>query len=266
MSVDMNLLKQLREATFAPLKDCKDALVEANGDLQQAKEILKEKWILKAGKKSERETNEWIVKVVNKNGKIAWIKLLCETDFVAKNEWFIQLCDDLLDKVLAENVFFLSKQDAPTNLSELLDKLVKEAVWTIWENMQLDDIILTNENGFVYNHPGSKVASIVFFEWPDSDVAKELALQVAAMNPSYLDFDSVPSDIVSQMEAQFRQEILDSWKPENMVDQILKWKLSKALAEDVLLEQEYIRDGSKKVKSIVPDWFTVKSFIRLAVK
>jgi elongation factor Ts len=69
-----------------------------------------------------------------------------------------------------------------------------------------------------------------------------------------LDFDSVPSDIVSQMEAQFRQEILDSWKPENMVDQILKWKLSKALAEDVLLEQEYIRDGSKKVKSIVPDW------------
>ena len=66
MSVDMNLLKQLREATFAPLKDCKDALVEANGDLQQAKEILKEKWILKAGKKSERETNEWIVKVVNK--------------------------------------------------------------------------------------------------------------------------------------------------------------------------------------------------------
>ena len=180
MSIDINLLKQLRETTFAPLKDCKDALIEANGDLQQAQEILKEKWVLKAGKRSDRETKEWIVKVVSQNGKIAWVKLLCETDFVAKNEWFIKLCDDILDKLLSENEFFLSKQDAPTNLSESLDVLVKEAVWAIWENMQLDDIILTNENGFVYNHPGNKVASIVFFEWPDSDIAKEIALQVAA--------------------------------------------------------------------------------------
>jgi len=266
MSIDINLLKQLREATFAPLKDCKDALVEANGDLQQAQEILKEKWVLKAGKKSERETNEWIVKVISQNGKIAWIKLLCETDFVAKNEWFIKLCDDILDKLLLENDSFLSKKDAPTSLSETLDTLVKEAVWTIWENMQLEDIILTTENGFVYNHPGNKVASIVFFDATDSDVAKEIALQVAAMNPSYLDFDSVPSDIVSKMESQFRQELLDSGKPENMIDQILKWKLSKALAEDVLLEQEYIRDGSKKIKNIIPEWFQLKSYIRLAVK
>ena len=262
----MNLLKQLREATFAPLKDCKDALVEANGDLQQAQEILKEKWVLKAGKKSDRETNEWIVKVVSQDGKIAWVKLLCETDFVAKNEWFIKLCDDILDKLLAENVSFLSKQEAPTNLTETLDTLVKEAVWTIWENMQLDDIILTTETGFIYNHPGNKVASIVFFDGADDDVAKEIALQVAAMNPSYLDFDSVPSDIISKMESQFRQELLDSGKPENMIDQILKWKLNKALAEDVLLEQEYIRDGSKKIKNIIPEWFQLKSYIRLAVK
>ena len=245
MSVDMNLLKQLREATFAPLKDCKDALVEANGDLQQAKEILKEKWILKAGKKSERETNEWIVKVVNKNGKIAWIKLLCETDFVAKNDEFIQLCDDLLDKVLAENVFFLSKQDAPTNLSELLDKLVKEAVWTIWENMQLDDIILTNENGFVYNHPGNKVASIVFWMtrfW----CSKRISVTSCDYESILLGLWFCSKWYRFSNGSTIPPEILDSWKPENMVDQILKWKLSKALAEDVLLEQEYIRDGSKK--------------------
>jgi elongation factor Ts len=68
------------------------------------------------------------------------------------------------------------------------------------------------------------------------------------------------------MESQFRQELLDSGKPENMIDQILKWKLNKALAEDVLLEQEYIRDGSKKIKNIIPEWFQLKSYIRLAVK
>lgn len=266
MGIDMNLLKQLREATFAPLKDCKDALVEADWDLKQAQEILKEKWILKAGKKADRETNEGIVKVISQNNKIAWVKLLCETDFVAKNEWFNELCDNILNMIISQDDVFSSREEAPSVLLENLDTLVKEAVWAIWENMQLTEIMLTKDRGFVYNHPWNKVASIVFFEWEDADIAKEVALQVAAMNPVYLDFDSVPSDIISKMEAQFRQELIDSWKPENMVDQILKWKLSKALAEDVLLEQEYIRDGAKKIKNIIPAWLKIKSYIRLSVK
>jgi len=266
MHIDINLLKQLRELTFAPLKDCKDALVEAWWDLQQAQEILKERWILKAGKKADRETNEWIVKVASQNNKIVWVKLLCETDFVAKNEWFNELCDNILNAILLQDDVFPSREAAPSFLVEKLDTLVKEAVWAIWENMQLSEIMLTKENGFVYNHPGNKVASVVFFEWEDNDIAKEIALQVAAMNPNYLDFESVPAGIVEKMEKQFRQELLDSWKPDNMIDQILKWKLSKALAEDVLLEQEYIRDGSKKIKNIIPEWFKIKSYIRLSIK
>lgn len=266
MSVDMNLLKQLREATFAPLKDCKDALVEANGDFDKAQEILKEKWVLKAGKKADRETKEGTVKFIQKDGKIAWVKLLCETDFVAKNESFMELCDTILDKVMAQNSLFLSKEEAPAELVADIDNIVKEAVWSLWENMQLGTILLTDKKWYVYNHPGNKVASIVFFDGDDENVAKEIALQVAAMNPSYLDFEAVPSDVLSSMEAQFRKELEESWKPANMIDQILKWKLNKALAEDVLLEQEYIRDGSKKIKDIMPAWFKVNSYIRLAVK
>ncbi|MBU0626515.1 hypothetical protein KKG31_01255 [Patescibacteria group bacterium] len=98
--VDMNLLKQLREATFAPLKDCKEALEEANGDLDKAQDALREKGIMKAGKKLDRETNEGIVKVIQKDGRFAGIKLLCETDFVAKNEDFAKLTDTLLEKLL----------------------------------------------------------------------------------------------------------------------------------------------------------------------
>jgi elongation factor Ts len=266
MGIDMNLLKQLREATFAPLKDCKDALVEAEWNLDKAKDILKEKWILKAGKKSDRETNEWTVKVFQKDWKIAWVKLLCETDFVAKNEWFNELCDNLLNKLLSQDETFSSKEAAPSNLVEELDIIVKEGVWSLWENMQLSEIILTKDNWFVYNHPWNKVASIVFFDWEDDSIAKEIALQVAAMNPIYLDFDSVPSDSIKELEVKFRQELLESGKPENMIDQILKWKLSKALAEDVLLEQEYIRDGSKKIKDIMPEWFKINSYLRLSVK
>ncbi len=266
MGIDMNLLKQLREATFAPMKDCKDALVEANWDFDKAQDILKEKGILKAWKKADRETKEWTVKIVSKDGKICGIKLLCETDFVAKNEWFQSLCDTLLDKIMAQNELFNSKEEAPAALVEELDKLVKEAVWSLWENMQLKDMLYTDQKGFVYNHPGNKVASIVFYEWDDEDIAKEVALQVAAMNPTYLDFDSIPSDLVSSMEEKFRQELLESGKPANMIDQILKWKLNKALAEDVLLEQEYIRDWAKKIKDILPAWFKVNSYIRLAIK
>lgn len=266
MGIDMNLLKQLREATFAPLKDCKDALVEAEWNLDKAQEILKEKGILKAGKKSDRETNEWTVKVSIENNKIVWIKLLCETDFVAKNEGFNDLCDKILNKLLSQDDVFSSREDAPSALVEELDGFVKEAVWALWENMQLIETIVTKDNGYVYNHPGNKVASIVFFEWEDNGIAKEIALQVAAMSPIYLDFDSVPSDFVKKLEEKFREELLESWKPANMVDQILKWKLSKALAEDVLLEQEYIRDWSKKIKNIIPEWFKVKSYIRLSVK
>lgn len=266
MGIDMNLLKQLREATFAPLKDCKDALVEANWDLDQAKEILKEKGILKAGKKSDRETNEGIVKWLQEGDKIVGVKVLCETDFVAKNEGFHELADKILAKLMAQDDTFDSKESAPVDLVSEIEEMVKEAVWSLWENMQLGDIICTKDTGYVYNHPGNKVASIVYYSGSDADVAKEIALQVAAMNPIYLDFDAVPSDIISKMEEEFRQELIDSGKPENMIDQILKGKLSKALAEDVLLEQEYIRDGSKKIKNIIPEWFTVTSYKRLSVK
>jgi elongation factor Ts len=88
--------------------------------------------------------------------------------------------------------------------------------------MQLAEIIVTTENGYVYNHPGNNVLAIVFFNGSDSDVAKEIALQVAAMNPIYLDFDAVPADMISELEIKFRTELLESGKPENMIEQILK--------------------------------------------
>lgn len=262
----MNLLKQLRAATFAPLKDCKDALVEAEWSLDRAKDILKEKGVLKAGKKSDRETNEGIVRGLQQDNKIAWVKLLCETDFVAKNDSFSVLVDEILAKLISQDVTFTSKDDAPASLIEELDIMLKGAFSSVWENMQLADIIVTTDNGYVYNHPGNNVLAIVFFEWSDVDIAKELALQIAAMNPTYLDFDAVPADTVAKLEEKFREELKESGKPENMIEQILKWKINKALAEDVLFEQEYIRDGSKKIKNIIPEGFTVSSFRRMSVK
>lgn len=266
MKVDMSLLKQLRDATLAPLKDCKEALVDANGDLDEAKEILKKKGMNKAGKKADRETNEGLVKVEKKWDKVIALKLLCETDFVAKNEKFSEFMDVLISEI-AGNVESSvdSKDDLDEDLLEKLNTMVAEFVGKIGENVQLGDVIVSMENAYVYNHPWNKVASVIFYEWNDTEVAKEVALQVAAMNPSYLDFDSVPSEDIKKMEEEFREELLKSGKPENIVDQIVKWKINKSLADYVLLEQSYIRDGAKKIKEIIPEWFAVKSYLRIAI-
>ena len=262
---DIALLKKLRDVTFAPMGDCKQALDEANGDFDQAQEILKKKGILKAGKKAERETNEGIVKLVQKDGKLVGIRLLCESDFVAKNEGFHTLSELLLDKLSAAGKDADSIAQLDPALKEELDTIVAEYVGKLGENMKLDNAIVSTKTAFVYNHPGNRVASIIFYEGVDNGVAKELALQVAAMNPTYCSFDEIDASEKEALMTTYRAELAASGKPANMIDQIAEGKLRKSLGDQVLLEQEYIRDGGKRVKEIVPSEFVVKSFVRLAI-
>jgi len=266
MKVDINLLKQLRDMTMAPLGDCKDALIQWEWDLELAAKVLKEKGILKAGKKAGRETNEWLVKFVSNDGWTAGVKLLCETDFVAKNDSFHQFVDGLLTKILntKNSIKNLDAMDGA-----LLDEMkvdVAEFVGKIGENVQLGDVLLTDMSVFAYNHPGNKVATLVYFDGDNTgDVAKEVALQVAAMDPAYLSVDKVDEDYKKELEVQFHKEMEWSNKPENVVEQILEGKMNKALWEVVLLEQSYIRDGSKKIKDILPEWFTVTDYVRYSI-
>jgi len=265
MAIDMTLLKKLRDATFAPLWDCKQALEESNGDFDQAHEILRKKGILKAGKKAERETNEGIVKLIQKDWWLAGIKLLCETDFVAKNETFTELADTLLEKIVSHKSELNGLWSIDWLLLESLNSTTAEFIGKIWENVQIWDVVLNNKNAFVYNHPWNKVASIIYFEWNDNGVAKELALQVAAMNPTYLSFDEIPSQEKDTLLAEYRVEMAASGKPANIIEQIVEGKLRKTLWESVLLEQEYIRDGSKKIKELISGDFVVKGFTRLSI-
>ena len=120
------MLKQLREIIFAPLKDCKEALAEAGDDLEAAQEILKKKGIAKAGNRAERETKEGIVKIVEKNGKTVGLKLLCETDFVAKNENFQALFDSILDKIAAGDKEVSALEHLDPAIAETVENEVKE--------------------------------------------------------------------------------------------------------------------------------------------
>lgn len=262
--VDMQLLKRLRETTFAPLKDCREALVESNWDFDKALDILKEKWMSKASKKADRLTNEWLIKVIKKDWRLYALKLLCETDFVVKNEIFRALFDEIMDKVctITDDVDNLSQVE-PWLLAQM-NWMVNEFIWKLWENTKLEEIIVSNKNAYAYNHPGNKVASIIYYTG-DEDIAKELALQVAAMNPEYLSFESVPKSYRDELLEKFKNEMADSTKPANIVEQIITGKLQKYLSDLVLLEQEYIRDNTKKIKDIIPSWFEITGYVRISI-
>ncbi len=271
--VDINLLKQLRQTTNAPLKDCKEALIEAEWDIDKAMEILKKKWALKAAKKADRETNEGIVKVVKDGDLIVGVKLACETDFVAKNDTFMELADKIIWKIkeyVKDNG--VDKVEGIDGLPEdLKDKIIKEIIpeyiWKIWENIRLLDVFVRKWNAYIYSHPGNKVVSVVFYKCNNTDCeeeAKELALQIAAMSPEYLKIEDIPNDVLDNIKDEFKREMEWSWKPEDIIDKIVQWKLSKWFNEVVLMEQPYIRDDSKLIKDVIKN-IEVEDFIRFSI-
>lgn len=266
MKVDMNLLKQLRDITFAPMKDCKDCLEEANWDLDLAQELLKKKWLTKAAKKSDRETKEWIVKVKTFNDMTVGIKLACETDFVAKNEMFIELADKVLETVAtyAKQVDSLVEIDE-SFINDKVNPLIQDWIARISENIRLIDLFITNKKSYIYLHPGDKLSAIIFYEWDSTDTAKEIALQVAAMNPEYLDRDSVPAETIQKIKDDFMEEMKSSWKPADILEKIVEWKINKSLSDFVLTEQLYIRDETKKIKDILPAGFKLIGFKRFSI-
>lgn len=260
--VDIALIKELREKTFAPLKDCKEVLEQANGDLAEAEKLLREKGALKAAGKADRATNEGVVLIKQIGDKVAGLKLACETDFVAKNETFIGLGQQILDELMQ-----LESVDSYAQLDEAkktqLETILKDNFVTIGENMQILDAFVHQGTAYVYRHPGDKVASVVFYEG-SADAAKQVALQAAAMSPVYLQVSDVPAEKVAELTELFTNEMKDSGKPADIIEKIVQGKLQKERSELVLLEQVSIVDDSKKVKELLGDT-KVHAFIRYAI-
>lgn len=259
MKIDISLLKKLREITLAPIKDCKECLIEANWDLDKAQEILKEKWKLKALKKADRETKEWIVKVAEKWGFIVWIKLACETDFVAKNESFHALAEELLTSLADYGIVCSNIDEIDSSVLDQFNKKAQEAIVVLWENIKIVDLFVTklSSKSFIYRHPWDKIVWIVYYKWEKEDIAKEIALQIVAMNPQYLNIESIDSSDIEKMNIDFMKELEGSNKPKDILEKIVEWKRKKYYSEIVLLEQTYIRDDSKKIKEILWNDFEI---------
>lgn len=280
MAITAQLVKELRDMTAAGMMDCKKALVEVEGDLEKAVDWLRQKGMAKAAKKSGRATSEGLVTVAATadNMHIAMGSLLCETDFVARGDQF---------QAMATRVTQVILEKAPADaaaLEALLGEEVTQLIASVGENMQLGKFARFSKksaNDVVgqYVHANSKIGVLVYLTCGKAEsaakpevleLAKNLAMQVAAASPLALDAASLDPAAVEREREVYRQKALEEGKPAQIVDKIADGAVKKFQKEVCLMEQPYIRDDKKTISDIVRetgktigDEITVTGFERI---
>lgn len=261
---------KLRKMTGAGMMDCKQALAETNGDFDQAIDILRKKGQKIASKRADREATEGAVIAVTTadHTKGAMIVLNCETDFVAKNESFVAFATQIAQLALTEMPADLSALKAlPFNGKTIEDEIINQT-GIIGEKVDLSFFSKMEAPCVIgYIHPGNKLATMVSLNQAVTDiqVGKDVAMQVAAMNPVSVSKDDVPAEIVAKELEIGREIALQEGKPENIVDKIAEGKLSKFFKENTLLSQQFIKDNKITVSEYLNQaskGLTVNEFIR----
>ena len=276
MKVTASLVNELRKKTGAGMMDCKKALVEAEGDMETAIDLLRKKGQKVAAKRGDNETKEGLViaKTVDGNKKGIILSLSCETDFVAKNSDYYTFVDSLVDAAIANGVnsvedFVASQFDDKLTVEEKLT----EQIGVIGEKLELTNLnVIEAESVVVYNHPGNQIASIVGLT-KDSDTAtdagRQVAMQIAAMAPIALNKDQVDQSTIDRELEVGKELAIQEGKPAEMADKIAQGRLNKVFKENTLLSQPFIKDNKKSVEQFLNEsesGLTVKDFKRVALK
>ena len=243
---------KLRRVTLAGMMDCKKALEEADGNFDKAIEIIRKKGQAVANKRADKEATEGVVlsKVTNDNKTGALIVLNSETDFVAKNADFINLANKIIDVALANKPADLESLKAlPFEGGKVAEK-VTEYVGIIGEKLELS-YFEKIEADYVqaYIHPGNRLATLVGFTKAGADVQvyKDIAMQVAAMNPVAVDKNSVPESVIAQEIEIGKEQARRDGKPEEMLEKIAQGKLAKFFKESTLLNQDFVKDNKMTI-------------------
>lgn len=257
MNIDLKTISQLRDQTGAGIADCKKALEEAQGDIAKAIEILRKKGEIKAAKKGDRITKEGVIALAKEGNRIAAVALACETDFVARNEDFVNTVNEFAKKLLTAS---LEEFKAWAE-----EKIKNELVIKIGENIQLVDFGVTE--GAVlgsYLHHNRKIAAIVSLEGGSEEIASDVAMQAVAMAPKYLNPEDVPAEVIEKEKEIYKELLKSEGKPEAIWDKIMEGKLAKYYEENCLNNQVYIKDDTKKIKDVLSG-ATIKQFIRYQI-
>ncbi|MFC4617371.1 translation elongation factor Ts [Camelliibacillus cellulosilyticus] len=271
MAITAKLVKELREKTGAGMMDCKKALTETDGDMEKAAQLLREKGMAKAAKKADRIAAEGLAKVKVSGNSAVIVEVNSETDFVAKNEQFTSLIDEITDLLLEEKPTDLDDAMAKTFADgQTLSERINSAIAKIGEKISLRRFeILEKTDGETfgaYHHMGGRIAVLTLLDGQSEEAAKDIAMHVAAINPRYVDRDSVDQAEIDQEKDILTQQALNEGKPENIVEKMVLGRLNKFFEEICLLEQPFVKDPDVKVKKYLGDkGLTAKSFVRYEV-
>lgn len=273
MAVTAKMVKELREKTGAGMMDCKKALQECDGDMDKAIDYLREKGIAKAQKKADRIAAEGSAHIVVDGNTAVVLEVNSETDFVAKNDQFKNLLQELgnhLVKHKPGNVEEALKQKLHGD-GDTLEEYINTAIAKIGEKISLRRFKVMekgdNDAFGAYIHMGGRIGVLTVLEnTTDEDLAKDVAMHIAAVNPKYVSRDDVPEEEVNHEKGVLKQQALNEGKPEHIVEKMVEGRLGKFFEQICLLEQEFVKDPDQKVKQFVESrGAAVKEFVRYEV-
>jgi len=268
MKITSAMVKELREKTGVGMMDCKNALVETDGDIEKAIKVLREKGLSAAAKKSDRSAKDGRVFTAIEKNQGAILELHCETDFVAESDPFVNLGNQLVNEARRVGVQDKDGLEGMTINGQSLKEALSELIQKIGENVVIGDYALVKGTGDVsaYNHANGKISVLVAFNSTVSeDIGRDMAMQVAATNPQYVRPEDVPKENLDEEKQIMRNQALAEGKPEQIADRIVEGKIKKYYKEVCLLEQAFIKDQDKSVNAILPEQVTVERFVRYAL-
>ncbi|WP_418465477.1 translation elongation factor Ts, partial [Dialister succinatiphilus] len=248
MKITASMVKDLRTKTGAGMMDCKKALVEADGDVEKAVDILREKGLSQAAKKASRVAAEGaVVSAISEDGKTGTIvEVNCETDFVGSNDDFKALAHSIAQQIIAVNPADVDALLACDMNGKSVKDTVTEAVAKIGENISVRRFVrYESAEGKVYSyiHGGGKIGVLVELKGGDDELGKDIAMQVAAANPSYLDRSEVPQAEIEHEKEVLAVEARNEGKPEKIIEKMVLGRINKYYKEVCLVDQEFIKDG-----------------------
>ena len=270
MAISAKLVKELREKTGAGMMDCKKALEACDGDIEASFDWLREKGIAKSAKKADRIAAEGLSAFAINGNVAAMVEVNSETDFVAKNAEFVALVNNVCEAVAANNPADLEAAKAIEVDGKTIETTIAEASGKIGEKLSLRRIKTFTKNDDevfgAYSHMGGKIVTLAVLEGTDEEVAKDVAMQIAAMRPLYLDKDSVPTERVEKEREILTEQAENEGLDANKLPMIVNGRLNKFYEEVCLLDQGFVKENKMKVSKYVESKnMKVLSFVRYEV-
>lgn len=253
MEISAKLVKDLRDRTGAGMMECKKALVESKGDIETAIENMRKAGQAKADKKSSRIAAEGVIKI-NISGDKKFATLLevnSETDFVAKDENFVKFCNEISELSARENIAnlkeLLSASYGETNVEEARLQLISK----VGENVQIRRYEKLSSSNFGYYLHGTKIGVLVSLEYENENLAKDIAMHIAAMKPLAVSQEGINKELVEKEEEIFLAQAKESGKPENIVHKMVEGKVKKFYEENTLLSQKFVKNSDISIKELL---------------